>query len=393
MPEVADVVVIGGGCMGTSIAWQLAQRRAGRVVLLEKRGLAGGATGRSSALIRQHYAHEALARMALRSLRVFERFDEVVGGDAQFRRTGFLVLVAPRDAAALAANVAMHRRVGIDARHLTADEVGALEPRLVRDDVAAAAWEPESGYADPVGVTVGYAAAARRLGVEVRVGVEVAELLVDREAVVGIETNAGRVAVRTVVVAAGYASRALLAPLGVDPPLRPVRHAIAIVRRSPRFGRPHPTISDRVLWSYYRPEGSALTLIGSTAAFEGRDDPEVEADRPPEYTETARLAERFYRRFPGEHGALLRRGYTGVYDCSPDLQPILGPVPGIAGLHLAAGFSGHGFKLSPAVGELIAEKIVAGRTSLVDIELFSPGRFAADRPIRARHPYSVATPG
>lgn len=393
MPDVADVVVIGGGCMGTSIAWQLAQRKAGRIVLLEQRGLAAGATGRSSALIRQHYTHEALARMALHSLRVFERFDEVVGGNAEFRRTGFLVLVAARDAPALTANVAMHRRVGIDARLLTPEEVGALESRLVRHDVGAAAWEPESGYADPYGVTVGYAAAARQHGAELRVGVGATELGLDGDAVEGVRTTAGRIATRTVVVAAGYASRALLAPHGVDLPLRPVRHAIAIVERSPQFGAPHPTISDRVLWSYYRPEAAALTLIGSTAAFEGRDDPEADVDRAPEYEETSRLAERFYRRFPGEHGAVLRRGYTGVYDCSPDLQPMLGPLPEIAGLHLAVGFSGHGFKLSPAVGELIAEEIVEGRTSLVDIELFSPGRFAANRPIRAEHPYSVATPG
>ena len=195
------------------------------------------------------------------------------------------------------------------------------------------------------------------------------------------------------MVAAGYRTRALLAPLGVDVPLTPVRHTIAIVRRTPGFGSPHPIVSDRVLGSYYRPEGGELTLIGTTAAHEGRVNPDVERAPAPTLEDEATLAERFAERFPSQQQASLQRGYTGVYDCSPDLQPLLGPLPSIAGLHIAAGFSGHGFKLSPAVGELVAEQIVDGRTSLVDIGLFSPNRFAENRPIVAAHGYVAATLG
>ena len=389
MRDVADAVVIGGGCSGTSIAWQVARRRAGRIVLLEQHGIAAGATGRSSAIVRQHYTHETLARMALHSLRVFERFAEVVGGDAGFRRVGYLVLVGSADAGEIAANVAMHQRIGIDARVLTPAEVGDLEPRMVREDVGAAAWEPRSGYADPVGVAAGYAAAGRELGVDQRVGVTVTGLVVGPGGVERVETSAGRIDTRSVVVAAGYRSRALLAPLGLDLPLTPVRHTIAIVQRSPRFGAVHSVVSDRINGSYYRPEGTDLTLIGASAAFEGQEDPNVEVDRSTDPEDTARLAGRFVRRFPSEEAAVLRRGYTGVYDCSPDLQPILGLVPGIAGLHVAAGFSGHGFKLSPAVGELLAESVVEGRTTLVDIDLFTPARFVQNRPITSRHAYSV----
>ncbi len=393
MTDTADVVVVGGGSTGTSIAWHLARRGAGRVVLLDKDGIAAGATGRSSAIIRQHYTHETLARMALYALGIFEHFADIVGGDAGFHRAGFLVLVGPPDRHALAANVAMHRRVGIDANLLGPEQVREIEPRAHRSDVGAAAWEPRSGYADPVLTANSFATAARALGVEQRIGVVAAGLVVGPSGIEAVETASGRIATRTVVVAAGFRSVGLLAPLGVELSLRPVRHSIAIVQRSPGFGASHPVISDRINGSYYRPEGAELTLIGTTAPFEGVDDPEVEADQAPADDEVAALAGRFWRRFPSEESALLRRGYTGVYDCSPDLQPILGPVREVTGLYVAAGFSGHGFKLSPAIGALLSEQLLTGRTSLVDGTLFSPARFAQNRLIRSEHGYSVATLG
>jgi glycine/D-amino acid oxidase-like deaminating enzyme len=391
--DTADVVVIGGGSTGASIAWQLARRGAGRVVLVEKDGIAAGGTGWSSALIRQHYTHEILARMALASLHVFERFDEVVGGDAGFRRCGFLVLVKPEDAAPLIANVAMHQRVGIVSSVLTADEVGELEPRIARDDIGAAAWEPGSGYADPVGATAGYAEAARRNGADLRIGVTVEAIVAGPNGVVRLETDMGTIATRTVVVAAGFRTRELVAPLGVDLPITPIRHDIAIVGRTPDFGPCHPIVSDRINGSYFRPEGEEMTLIGTTAAHEGHVDPEVEHRREPHPDDAETLVMRFWRRFPHQADATLRKGYTGVYDCSPDLQPLLGPVPEVPGLHVAVGFSGHGFKLSPVVGELVAERIVDGRTTLVDIDFFAPSRFAEGRPISSPRAYSVGTLG
>jgi sarcosine oxidase subunit beta len=391
--ETADAVVIGGGAVGASIAWQLARRGVGRVVLVEQAALAAGGTGWSSAIVRQHYTHEELARMALRALHVFENFHEIVGGDAGFRRTGFLALAKPEDAETLAANVAMHRRVGIDAHCLSPYEVAGLEPRIAHDDIGAAAWEPASGYADPVGTTAGFAEAARRHGAELRIGTKVERILAGPEGVASVETSEGIMASRTVIVAAGYRSRELVAPLGVDLPMTPVRHDIAFVSRTPDFGDPHPIISDRINGSYFRPEGPALTLIGTTAADEGHIDPEVEQDREPYPDDAETLALRFARRFPSQGEATLRKGYTGIYDCTPDLQPMLGPVPEIPGLHVAAGFSGHGFKLSPVVGELIAEQVVTGRTELVDLSFFRPRRFAEGAPIRSARAYSVGTLG
>ena len=393
MADVADVVVIGGGCSGASIAWQLARRGAGRIVLLEKTGIAAGATGRSSAVVRTHYTHEALARMSLAALRIFECFDEVVGGDVGFHRAGLLVLLGPEDVDAVAANVAMHRRLGIEAYTLTVDELADLEPRMNQAGIGAIAWEPQSGYADPVLAASAFAEAGRRCAVDQRIGVTARALIVGPRGIEQVETSVGQIRTRTVVVAAGYRSRELLAPLGFDLPLRPIRHTIAIVQRSPSFGKPHPTISDRVGGAYYRPDGQQLTLIGASSPFDGIEDADVEVDRTPDATDELRMVSRFCQRFPSEEAAGLRRGYTGVYDCSPDLQPVLGSVPGIEGLHVATGFSGHGFKLSPITGQLIAEKIVDGRTTLVDINLFSPGRFASGRLIDSPHGYSVPTHG
>jgi len=391
--EVADVVVIGGGCSGASIAWQLASRGAGRVVLLEKTAIAAGATGRSSAVVRTHYTHPALAQMSLAALRVFENFAEVVGGDAGFHRAGLLVLLGPEDAEAVAANVAMHREIGIDACVLSLAELHQLEPRLSVEGIGAVAWEPRSGYADPVLAAASFAEAGRRLGVDQRIGVTAHALIVGTRGIQRVETDGGSIETRTVVVAAGYRTRELLKSTGFDLPLQPIRHTIAIVQRSTGFGAPHAIISDRVSGAYFRPEGTELTLVGASSPLDGTEDEAVEIDRSPAPADEAALVRRFCARFPREERASLRRGYTGVYDCTPDLQPVLGPVPGIDGLHVAAGFSGHGFKLSPITGELIAQQIVDGRATLVDLDLFSPGRFAAQRLISSTHAYSVATHG
>lgn len=393
VPHTVDVIVVGGGVVGVATAWHLARLGAGRVLLLERDGLASGATGRSTAIVRTHYVHRVLAEMALEARRAFERFGEEVGGDCGFRRTGFLVLSGPEDRVHLEANVAMHRAVGIDARVLTPEDLHVLEPRISIEGVGAAAWEPDSGKADPHGTTAGYAAAARGAGVEIRTGTQVGRILTEGSMVTGVETGDGTIWAGSVLVAAGLDTAALVAPLGFETPLTGIRHGVAGVRRSQSFGAAHATISDRVLGGYYMPEGSELTLIGSTAASDGEPETDARRQSAPSGPELESLAARFLGRFPGEQHAALQSGWTGVYDCSPDLQPLLGPVPGIERLHLACGFSGHGFKLSPVLGRLLAERMVLGRERGHSLDLFSPARFQQGRPITAAHAYTVQTLG
>jgi sarcosine oxidase subunit beta len=388
----ADIVIIGGGVMGASIAWNLAKRGAGRVLLLERDSLAGGATGKSSAIVRTHYTHEVLARMALHAREIFEDFYHIVGGDAGFHRTGFVVIVSPNDVETVHKNVAMNNRVGINARVLTPEELGALELRLDASPefTGAAAWEPDSGYADPHLTANAFANAARRAGATIRTGVQV-DSIVGKTRAEGVETSEGRINAGAVIVAAGYRTRDLVAPLGFDVPLTPVRHTMAVVQRTSDFGEAHPTISDRVFGVYLRPDVGDITLVGTTAPYDGQIDFAVEQERRAADEQVQEQAARFLRRFPSQQGAGLRGGFTGIYDCSPDVQPLLGPILDVAGLHIACGFSGHGFKLSPVVGELMAEKVLYDKTTLVDIDFFNPARFVLNQPIEMQYAYSVQT--
>ena len=376
MADVADVVVIGGGVNGASAAWQLAKRGAGKVVLLEKNGVGSGATSWSSGVVRLHYALEPLARMAWYGREMFENWAGAVGGNCGFHRTGLLVLLAEEEVEGGKAVVEMQRRIGIDARFIDAKEVAEIEPRLQLSGVAAGTYEPEAGYADGLSTTTAFADAARREGAEIRVGPVATGIVADDKGVTRVETDRGLVETRTVVVAAGYRSMGLLEPLGVELPITPIRHAIAVVERTEGFRGLHPVISDRASGAYYRPESTDMTLLGAMDPLAGREDHEVEAEPSPATAEVMSLIEMFARRFPGEQDAVFRRGYTGVYDCTPDFEPTLGAVAAVPGLYVAAGCSGHGFKLSPAVGRMLSDLIVDGATSLVDIGLFRIERFA-----------------
>ena len=391
MGETADVVVVGGGSTGTSIAWRLAQMGAGRVVLLERRGLAAQATGVTAGIVRTHYTHETLARMALRARRFFENFGDETGGDAGFRRAGFLALLGPDDVETVAANVAMHRDLGINAFILSPDEIREIEPRLALFGIGAAAWEPESGYADPVRATLSFADAARQCGAELRVGVGADGIETDGNSVTGVATNAGYISTPAVVVANGFSSRALVAPLGIDLLLTPVRHAVALMQRAAHYGKPHPIISDRVQGSYYRPRDDGQTMVGKTAPYDGEEDPDADAWPAPNPDILQTLAARYRRRFPNQGAPAVNFATSGLYDCAPDLQPLLGPAPDVAGLHLAVGLSGHGFKLSPIFSQMLAEQMLTGHSTQFDITLFSPARFIQERRIVPQHAYSVST--
>jgi glycine/D-amino acid oxidase-like deaminating enzyme len=387
MPETADAVVIGGGVYGTSIAWHLARLGAGRVVLVEKAGLAAGGSGRSSANVQFNYSNETLARIGVRARRVFQNFRDVTGGECALRQTGQLVLHSPDDIGPARANVAMLQRAGIGISMVGLEDVKAIEPGISVEGVGAAFHEPEAAYADPVLTASSYAAAARAHGAELRMGAEVTRITVERGRVTGVETNTGLIGSPLVVVAAGYRTSELTAPLGVQVPLRPERHTVAIIERPAGYRGTGPIVADRPLGIYFRADGTKNTLIGSHLAVHTKDDPEVEDHKRPDPAVEAGLVEQFLKRYPGDGASLLRRGYTGVYDCTPDLQFILGPVRAVQGLNLACGFSGHGFKFSPVIGELVAEKALTGGNREFDISTFAVERFAEGRLIRPEFPY------
>jgi sarcosine oxidase subunit beta len=348
------------------------------VHLLERRLLGSGGTGRSSAIIRMHYSHEVLVRLARRSLEIFERFGDVIGGDAGFVRSGWLLL-APREmAVALRGIVAMLRRLGVDTSVMTPDAARAMIPELNPEGIEAVAFEPGSGYADPHGVLMGYATRIRALGGAVRLMCAVLGIRVSGGRVVGVDTEEGPVDAPVVVIAAGPWSPELMA--SADPaavlPITVTREMDLICRPHPPFRSPVPVISSATDRIYLRPDVGGTLLVGRGYPKEMEI---VDPDRYPEKADfgfVEFVADRLAQRFPTLEHAEIMRGYAGVYDVTPDWHPVLDRVPGIEGLYCAAGFSGHGFKLGPAVGEVVAEMIVEGTAKSVDITPLRWTRFS-----------------
>jgi sarcosine oxidase subunit beta len=198
-----DILIVGGGVMGTSIAWQLARRRAGRVVLLEKSYLAAGSSGKSGAIVRQHYSNRLTASMAQKSLRVFEKFDEIIGGPPVFTRCGMVLIVNERDKAGLETNVQMQQDLGIDVRLVSAQVLADIDPNARLNEEEIAIYEAEAGFVESVQVVASYAESARREGADIRLGVEVKSIVTQANKIVGVETNEGRYNSRCVILATG----------------------------------------------------------------------------------------------------------------------------------------------------------------------------------------------
>jgi len=380
MSRTADVVVIGGGVTGVSIAFQLAGAGVGRILVLERRFLAAGGTGRSVGIVRQLYPTPETTRMVVRSLDVYRRFGEAVGGSAGYVSCGVLIGVSAAMKPRLEATLGVQRALGVRAELLDPDDVARVEPRIDASAVAAVVHEPDSGYADPSGATTAYAAAARRRGVGIEQGVEVVEILTGGGRAGGVRTAGGEVIEAPVVVnAAGLWAPAVAALAGVSLPIVVGRHPVFVVERDPGFGPPHPVYLDLAGGAYVRPETGGLTLTGSLTDDETRHamDPEaLGADVGLE--EAAEALARTSRALPRLADARYRGGYAGAFDITPDWMPVLDESP-LPGFWIAAGMSGHGFKLAPAVGEIMAARITGSRPP-VDPSPFRLDRFSGARP-------------
>ena len=386
MPHTAEAVVIGGGVMGCAILSNLAERGMSDAVLVERGVLAGGSTGRSQAILRMHYSNEVTTRLAWDSLDIFRNFGETVGAPSGYVKTGYFVIVGEEDRAAMEANVAMQRAVGVDTSLVTAEDVREIAPMIATADGEAFAYEPDSGYADPYSVTTGYANAAKARGARVlsetpALGIETAGGRVS-----AVLTERGRIETSIAVVAAGPWSGQFLKSVGVELPLRPIRHQVIMLRRPQDVVPDHPIIGDVVNDMSPRPDAGNLTLIGV-----GED----ECAEPDSFNQGVDMpmVERTFRklveRMPGMSAALFRGGWSGLFTTTPDWHPILDRVDGIDGLYLAVGFSGHGFKLAPMIGVVMSELIAEGRASSVDISQLNMRRFDEGRPLKSRYSMQV----
>ncbi len=387
MPQTAEAIIIGAGVMGSSLAFHLTRAGMKNVLVVDKKGLCGGMTAKSGALVRMHYTNEPEARMAFASLRYFQHWHEMVGGECGFTRTGFIMTVSPANAERLRHNVAMLQGIGVHTQVVTAQELRELQPSCQVGDLVVAAYEPESGYADPRATTTAFMQRAQQQGTTLQEGVMVTGLRTAGGRVVGVDTNAGPIDAPIVVVMAGPWSDRLLKTVGITFPITPQRAQIAFYQRPATLTQGHMVFIDGALGTYFRPHGQDLTLIGvGQWKHEAPPDPDAYNEaNDPDYIPAARA--KAGQRFPAYTQATYVRGHAGVYDVSPDSRAILDQAPDLSGLYMAAGFSGTGFKISPAVGACMAELITQGRATFVDITPFRLRRFAEQQTIQGTHEY------
>lgn len=384
---MTTTVVIGGGVIGLSVARALTARGARDVLVCERAALASGGTGKSSGIVRCHYGVPSLAALALASLPFFEAAGEDVG----FRQVGYLVGVGPENEAALVANTAMQADLGIDVGMAAAEVVATLWPQLELADFAAFSYEPRGGYADASQTAFLFGRQARAEGARIRPATPVTRLLVRGERVRGVEfADGSELQSDTIVLAAGVWSADLLVPLGVKLPIRAERAELLMIDTGEPL-RDQPVLSDLVSLQYARTEGSGELLVGSS----DHSRPEyADADHYSNRASSAGLekaAAKVLHRFPGFPDPRVSASYAGCYDVTPDYNPVIAPV-GPRGLFLAAGFSGHGFKISPAVGELVADLILDGDSRRPDVRAsdFELSRFDRGELLTSRHPYHGA---
>jgi sarcosine oxidase subunit beta len=390
MSETTDIVIVGGGVMGASIAYHLAMQGDGRVTLLERQGLATGTTGRSGAIVRQHYSNDFTIRMAKESLGVFQHFDDLIGGDCGFTTTGMIVMVGEDGAESLRANVRMQQEQGVNTQLVNASDIGDAAEGYSSEGAALACYEPDTGVADPMATTYCFARSARDHSATIREGVTVTHILAQQGKVTGVRTVDGDIRAPIVVLAANVWSRRLAQAVGITLPVTPTRHPMLSLRRPDDFGgrrRMHAVALDLTRNIYLRPDLGGVTLVGST-------DNVLEASDPDHYTQGLSEAEiaHFRRMAAGSIPALARAvprgGWAGIYDDTPDYHPILDHFPAIEGLYCAVGFSGHGFKLSPIIGQWMAQLILTGNKP-ADMQHFAFDRFMRGQEIQPRYPSGV----
>ncbi len=384
--NTADIVILGAGVMGASIAFHLAKRKAGRIVVLEKDNIGQGNSGRSSALVRMHYSFPPEVQLAVKSLEMFNHWKELVGETGDFHRTGFLRIVPDGDLDLLRSNVAMQKKLGVNVELVDRAQLQEIEPQWHFDDVTAAAYEPDSGYGDGSCVANDFMAAARDMGVDYRRKTPATELLIGGGNIRGVRTVEGEIQADTVIAAIGPWSRPLFQDVGVDLPVENEFHEVVVLRNPPDMKGGGCACIDSITTTYFRSDASDKTLVGDFYGKRGVD-PNNFPQRPSEESVES-VIERTCLRIPKLQNAEVMRGVTGVYDMTPDSRPLLGKIAGVQGLYVAAGFSGMGFKISPAVGLAMAELLLDGAGTTVDISAFRPTRFAEGQPIKAEFEYA-----
>jgi sarcosine oxidase, subunit beta len=368
--QTADAVIIGAGIMGCAIAHSLAERGLTEIVVLEKDAIGRGATSDAAGGIRQQFSTETNVRLATYSVRVWEQFKERFDQDISFRQQGYLFLLTdPTEEPVFRGNLALQQRLGVPARWVTPDEIATINPHVVLDDVYGGTFCPEDGWCDTFAATIGFARAARALGVEIREETPATGITVEHGRVTAVQTPDGAIATPLAIICAGPQTRLVGRLAGVEIPVDPYRRMSFVTEP---FAAMPPTLPMTIDFSsglYFHPESSGF-LFG----MGNRDEPSS-FNKTVDDEWMVTNVEALVERAPAFADANILRGWAGFYEITPDDNPVLGYIGEPAGLAVAAGFSGHGFMQGPAIGVCMAELLLDGAARTVDISAFRPSRF------------------
>jgi sarcosine oxidase subunit beta len=370
-PDRASVVIVGGGVMGVSAAFHLAEAGVRDVVLLERGALGSGSTVKAAGGVRAQFSDEVNIRLGARSLEAFARFPTRPGQEIDLRRVGYLFLLSePEHVAEFERNVVAQNALGVPSRMLDVAHARRLSPLISTDGLLAAAYSPDDGHCTPESVVLGYATAARRSGARLLTGTTVTGIDVVGGEIRGVVTDRGVIATGTVICAAGAWSAAVGRFVGVDLPVTPLRRQVVLTGPVPGLPAVVPFTIDFSSTFYFHREGRGLLVGMSDPAQE----PGFHLDRSDDWL--PRLAEAVGRRAPALLDAGVTGGWAGLYEVTPDHNALIGESRGVSRFLYATGFSGHGFLQGPAVGEVLRD-LVLGRAPVVDVSALDVSRFAA----------------
>ncbi len=367
--KTAEVAIIGGGIMGLSTAYYLAKRGVSDVVVLEKDLLAQASTGLSVGGIRQQFSNPANIRLSQESVRVYERFEDEFGADIKFRQVGYVFLTQIEETwNAFLSDVETQRKYNVPVELLSPKDIKQRWPYLNVDDLKGGTFGPKDGYADPYLAAMGFANSARKLGVRIEEKTRVTGIKIEGGRVQGIETAKGPITAPAVVNVAGPWGGEVARMAGPDLPVKPYRRQVFVTKSFDAIPKPVPMIIDQDVTFYLCGDEPGIIM--------GMSDPDepssfnLNVDR--DFLE--KVIEAAVRRAPILEKAEILRGWGGLYTITPDDNPIIGEAPGVSGLFCAIGFSGHGFQQAPAVGLILSQLILDGKTNF-DLAPFAFDRF------------------
>ncbi|TDI72544.1 MAG: FAD-binding oxidoreductase [Bacteroidetes bacterium] len=389
MSKTYDAIIIGAGIMGCCTAHELG-RRGLSVAVLEKGHIGEGPTGDSLAIIRQHYSNRLTARMAYYGVRVFREFEDRIGGDCGFHQSGFIVLSSESNRKGLESNLAIQKEIGIDTRIISSEELIDLVPGIQLRSGLIAAFEAESGYADAVLTVKAYASSAKQYRVEVFEETEVTGISFSREKVSGVQTSGGEFVAPVVVNCAGAWGARIAAMIGQDIPIDACRTQVSIFSKPDSMMSEFPVVIDFSNGSFIRPYSEESVFGGLVEATES--DAVVDPDnyeRRADADFLNKVLERLRETWPDLKDSISIDGYASLYAITPDWHPIIDEVPAGSGFFICSGFSGHGFKLAPAVAQMTADMILLESDPMFDHQAFRLSRFHENDSVEGIYKYSI----